>query len=512
MEQRTFLAIVISFLFLMSYNAFVIAPQHKNQSSAVNINTVENSAISKAKAPRIAEKTGESYKDYRVGSFILTIGERTGTVKRIFDTQFNYAPILENFIGLSNDTRLQNVVQDNDRIILSIQSDKVFWEQSIEAIGNNKLTVQIRPSEIVEAVQGFNVFTIDATETIGHPELSRDNMLFEYSFLSGNKVVRKNNAFKFNAKDNRQMGADVEWLGWRDRYHFTVVKPQFACQGFSSQAMGDHQMNVSMNNCSLGADKSYTFEVYMGPQDLDLLNSFGGSFHKIMAFSGNPILDFIEKLIYKFILALNKLTKNWGVSIILVSVIIYGITYPLTFKSMMSMKKMQELQPKMAELREKYKNDPQRLNNEVVQLYKVHNINPLGGCLPMLLQMPVFISLYQVLWRTHNFQNANFLWIKDLSKPDRAGLLNMHFPFIGNELNVLPIVMAIVMFFQQKLSSKNMVTSDPSQEMQQKMMTFLFPIFIGSIFYHFASGLTLYFTVFYLMSTLMQYQMSKIKK
>lgn len=173
------------------------------------------------------------------------------------------------------------------------------------------------------------------------------------------------------------------------------------------------------------------------------------------------------------------------------------------------MKKMQEVQPKMAELREKYKNDPQKLNTEVVQLYRTHNINPLAGCLPMLLQMPVFISLYQVLWRTHNFEGAQFLWIKDLSLPDKLFVFNGNLPFIGNEINILPVFMTIVMFFQQKMSSKTMVVTDPSQEMQQKMMMYIFPIFIGGIFYHFASGLTLYFTVFYLLSTLTQYKMSK---
>jgi YidC/Oxa1 family membrane protein insertase len=231
-----------------------------------------------------------------------------------------------------------------------------------------------------------------------------------------------------------------------------------------------------------------------------------------MAFSGNSIIDAIEIFIYKSLLFINKFTKNWGVSIILISLLIYGATYPLTIKSMLSMRKMQDLQPKMAELREKYKSDPQKLNTEVVQLYRVHNINPLGGCLPMLLQMPIFISLYQVLWRTHNFEGATFLWIKDLSMPDKLFLISKDLPFIGNEINILPVLMMFIMFFQQKLSSKSMVITDPSQEMQQKMMTFIFPVFIGGIFYHFASGLTLYFTIFYLMSTLTQYKMSKLKR
>jgi YidC/Oxa1 family membrane protein insertase len=261
-----------------------------------------------------------------------------------------------------------------------------------------------------------------------------------------------------------------------------------------------------------GAAKTFDFTIYIGPQDLNLLRKLDGNISKIMAFSGHAFLDFIEKFIYNILLLMNKVIPNWGLCIILISLLIYGATYPLTLKSTLSMRKMQELQPKMAELREKYKNNPQKLNAEVVQLYKIHNVNPLSGCLPVLLQMPVFISLYQVLWRTHNFQGAKFLWIKDLSEPDRLVVLSSGLPFIGHEINILPVLMAIVMFFQQKISAKNMVVVDPAQEMQQKMMMFMMPVFIGGIFYHFASGLTLYFTIFYLLSTLTQYKMSKLNK
>ena len=127
----------------------------------------------------------------------------------------------------------------------------------------------------------------------------------------------------------------------------------------------------------------------------------------------------------------------------------------------------------------------------------------------MLLQMPVFIGLYQVLWRSVAFKGAKFLWIKDLSEPDRLFIFPFNLPVVGNELNILPLIMVVVMFFQQKISSKNMVISDPSQAAQQKMMTTIMPIFLGFIFYKFASGLTLYFTMFYFFSTFTQWKMSK---
>ena len=207
---------------------------------------------------------------------------------------------------------------------------------------------------------------------------------------------------------------------------------------------------------------------------------------------------------------MHKIIPNWGVCIILISFIIYGAMYPLTMQGMASMKRMQAIQPIMTKLREQHKNNPQRLNKEIMELYKEHRVNPMGGCLPLVLQMPIFVSLYQVLWRSVAFKGANFLWIKDLSQPDRLFILPFSLPIMGNEVNVLPILMMGIMFAQQKLSAKNMVAMDPSQAAQQKMMTMIFPIFLGVIFYKFASGLSLYFTVFYLMSTLTQWKMSKM--
>jgi len=368
---------------------------------------------------------------------------------------------------------------------------------------------------ILKNVQ-INLFNIDIHRVKNDQDKLRDNILFEYSVFTDNKVVRKSNAYKFSNKENKNEQKSIEWAAWRDRYHFVIVKPEFNVKGYAVNAIDEFDLSISVNAGEVklepGTTQTFELTLYMGPQDLQLLKSFDGNLHKVMAFSGFGFLDFIEKFIYNVLLWMYKFIPNWGICIILISVLIYGATYPLTLKSMMSMRKMQELQPKMAELREKHKNNPQKLNAEVVELYKTNNVNPLSGCLPVLLQMPVFISLYQVLWRTHNFQDAKFLWISDLSMPDRLFIMPFSLPFLGNEFNILPFLMAIVMFFQQKLSSKNMVITDPAQEMQQKMMMYVMPIFIGGIFYHFASGLTLYFTVFYLLSTLTQYKMSKMNK
>ena len=161
------------------------------------------------------------------------------------------------------------------------------------------------------------------------------------------------------------------------------------------------------------------------------------------------------------------------------------------------MREMQKMQPHIEALKKQYQNDPQRLNKEIMELYRVHKINPFGGCLPLFLQIPVFFALYQALLRSLALKGSSFLWIKDLSEPDRLAVFSANIPFIGNELNVLPILMAITMFFQQKLSSKTTPSGDPQQ---QKFMLIFFPILFGVMFYHFPSGLALYWSVYSLLS------------
>jgi YidC/Oxa1 family membrane protein insertase len=532
MEQKTFLAIVISFIFLLSYNALVIEPQQKSRTAKVT-QILENKSITSEKS--VPSSTPSS----SVTPFVSAAVEAKGTAESIENSLFHldylassghilhltakgyhYSPSLEGFIDVSPATKLESTKDTGDAFQFLYKEKDIEVTRTFQTIDKSRIKVTVTFKNIsnlssLTNVQ-FNLFNIDIHRVKDNREKMRENMLFEYSTFIDNKIVRKGNAFKFTDKENKTEAKPLEWAGWRDRYHFAIVKPDFKMKGYSIKTIDDYKISIAVDAGEMklepGATQSFDFMIYVGPQDLALLKNLDGNIHKIMAFSGFGFLDFIEKAIYNVLLLMNKYIPNWGVCIILISLLIYGATYPLTLKSMMSMRRMQELQPKMAELREKYKTNPQKLNTEVVQLYRTHNINPLSGCLPILLQMPVFISLYQVLWRTHNFQEAHFLWIKDLSEPDRLFIMPLNLPFLGNEFNLLPFLMMIVMFFQQKLSSKNMVIVDPSQEMQQKMMMYIMPVFIAAIFYHFASGLTLYFTVFYLLSTLTQWKMSKINQ
>ena len=155
------------------------------------------------------------------------------------------------------------------------------------------------------------------------------------------------------------------------------------------------------------------------------------------------------------------------------------------------MRRIQEIQPHIEKLRKVHKDNPQKLNKELAGIYKEYKINPLGGCLPLLVQMPIFIALYQGLIRSIELKGANFLWIKDLSNPDFVRI-PFSLPFLGNEIHILPLLMVGAMFFQQKISTKSTIVASKEQQQQQKFMLIFFPLFFGFLFYNFPSGLVLY--------------------
>ena len=366
----------------------------------------------------------------------------------------------------------------------------------------------------------FNIqgYAIEMSNLNGNEEKldrtqDRDKSLNEYVVNAEGGIYRKAGAFKFSQKEQKEEGGKVFWVGFRNRYFCALVKPQYETNGYAITIVDDKRLKVEIKTpeTTMPPKGSAHFNsiIYVGPEKAEVLNGYGFGFEKIRKYYRFTLLDGIAMIIDSLMRTLHKIIPSWGACIILISVIIYFSMYPLTMKGMLSMKRMQSLQPMIAKLKEKHKDNPQKMNKEMMELYKEHKVNPLGGCLPMLLQMPVFIGLYQVLWRSVAFKGAKFLWIKDLSEPDRLFIFPFNLPVVGNELNILPLIMVVVMFFQQKISSKNMVISDPSQAAQQKMMTTIMPIFLGFIFYKFASGLTLYFTMFYFFSTFTQWKMSK---
>lgn len=220
----------------------------------------------------------------------------------------------------------------------------------------------------------------------------------------------------------------------------------------------------------------------MGPQDLRIISLIKPEWASIVYYG---FFDFISNLLFQLLELIYNLVKNWGWAIIILSTVIYLILFPLTIKQMQSMRHMQLLAPKIEELKKLYKDNPQRMHKETMELYKKNKVNPAGGCIPMILQIPIFVSFYQVLNRSIVIKGADFFWIKDLSEPDRLFTSPV-------DINILPILMAIGMFIQQKLSTAN-TTGEYAQ--QQKMMTFLMPVIFGFFFYRMPSGLVLYWLI-----------------
>ena len=236
-----------------------------------------------------------------------------------------------------------------------------------------------------------------------------------------------------------------------------------------------------------GQKMEQSFLIYAGPKYYRDLKSFGYGFEQILShgFFGIFKLWLLIALQWTY-----RVVGNYGWAIVLITLAIKLLFTPLTHMSFECMKKMQALQPKLKSLQEQHKNDQAKLSKEMMELYKKHKVNPMSGCLPMLLQIPVFIAFYQVLAQTAEFQGEPFVWwIRDLSEPDRAFMLPFALPFLGDAINILPILMLGSMVWQQRLTPQAASSSE-----QQKMMMFM-PVIFGFIFYKLPSGLVLYWFV-----------------
>ncbi len=516
MEKRILVAFVLSFMVLFAWSTLNPPPK---KSPVIYSQNIENKEFEgkltstvvhdheNAISSTTAEEKVQVLENDRIKVEFSNIG---GTIKSLTDKEFNTSlPVTKIFAlsQFSNSDFSYEKISDR-RVTYSFTKDKQRIVKTY-TLSKNDYTIEVNVQ--TEGMSNLKIFgyVIDSSAMDKKVFQSPEKSLFEYSVALLNQIVRKDNALEFNPKENKNLSGEVTWLGYRDRYFSMVIKPKFKTSDFSVEVNNKNNLTVGLVLAD-SALKDFSATIYYGPQKLHTLSSYKQGFENIMVFSNWAILDIVAKIIYFFVNFLHGILNNWGMAVLVLGLTLYVATYPLTAKSMSSMRKMQMIQPKMKALQDKYKNDPQRLNKEMMELYKENKVNPFGGCLPMLLQMPIFYGLYQVLWRSVDFKGASFLWIKDLSLPDRLMILPVNLPYFNNEFNILPILVAIIMFLQQKFSSRNMVITDPNQLMQQKMMTKIMPVIIVFGFYHLASGLCLYFTVFYLLSTLTQWKMSKV--
>jgi YidC/Oxa1 family membrane protein insertase len=243
------------------------------------------------------------------------------------------------------------------------------------------------------------------------------------------------------------------------------------------------------------------FTLFLGPKDLDLLTALGKGLNRSIDFG---YFTFVSAPLLHVLRFFHRFTGNYGIDIILLTIIIKLLLAPLTHKSFVSMKQMQKLQPQMQRIRDRFKDDKEKMNREIMDLYKRNKVNPLGGCLPMVLQFPVFIGLYNALRTPIDLRHASFLWIKDLSRPDYESLPFTLFGWnVG--LPILVLLMGASMFIQQWMSPS---VGDPNQRKMMMMMPVVFTV----LFVTFPAGLTIYWLVNNILTIGQQYIINRMTK
>ncbi len=333
-----------------------------------------------------------------------------------------------------------------------------------------------------------------------------------YSFGGGE--LKEVNAESFGEDPKEDLSGNTDWVALRNKYFAVVIFSQDK-KAIGSYLEGKHLSapdNGVVEKYSIAlkypfkntANETAKISAYIGPLEFTIIKGYDRDLDQIMSLGWSwlrPITEYIFIPLFSF---LHSFISNYGLVIILFSIIIKLALQPLTKSSMKSMRRMQKLQPMMQEIREKYKNDAQQMNVQIMKLYKDYGVNPAGGCLPLLLQMPILYALYSLFTASIELRQEPFvLWITDLSVPDVLISLPFTVPLLGNFVSGVTLAMGITMFIQQKQT-----VTDPTQ----KALVWMMPIMMTIMFNHFPSGLNLYYFVFNLLSILQQYYFNHIHK
>jgi YidC/Oxa1 family membrane protein insertase len=297
------------------------------------------------------------------------------------------------------------------------------------------------------------------------------------------------------------------WAGFIKKYFALLVKPDGKIIEGSARADESNlwgEMTLEPLTVAAGGKGERNFLIYAGPQRYNLLKSFGAGFQEVFS---RGFFGLFKTWILMVLLFLNQYTHNFGWALVILTFLIKLLFAPLTHISYASMKKMQILAPKMKAIQEHNKKDPAKSQKALMELYKRNKVNPMMGCLPMLIQIPVFIAMFKLLPEAIELHGAPFIWwIKDLSSPDHFMTLPFTVPFVGwNALNILPLTMAASQVWYQKL-----MPAQPGSSPEQQTIMNIMPVFFGFICYTMPSGLTLYWTLQNLFSIIQQTFINRI--
>jgi len=508
MNRNTVLAIGLSAIVILAFQVF-FAPKPAPQAQATQTETTQtNETATAAQAsaediqPAVIEeaqaqeplvlKTFDVTTDY----VNYTFNENTGNIRDAVINRYHGREL--NGIGFSSEN--SDVIIADVPFITAYSSDVkktngtttvTFTGVQGDIVLTKTYTIAddsyLIKSKVVMSNTGDKTVSIPLSTGVGADATNgfeSDRYSFQGPLMFDGKRLKKEKADK--VKEDVVVNKPM-WVGYMSKYYMIGIAQDYdkgviSAVGNSATVTGKKEVKLNP-----GARETIEFTVFAGPKEYDLLKSYDLKFEKSIDFG---IFSFLAIPMLKFLKIIYGVVHNYGVAIILLTLVIKLVTFPLTQKSMVSMKKMSSLQPKMQELKEKYKGDKEKLNAANMELYKKEGVNPLGGCLPMVLQIPIFFALYKSLLLSIELQGAPFfLWITDLSLKD---------PYY-----ISPVLMGVTMFLQQR-----MTPSTATDELQKKIFTFM-PLIFTFLFLTFPAGLVVYWLTNNVLSIAQQYFINK---
>lgn len=512
MEKRTMIALFVSIVILFAFQMIFMKPkptEKKNEPVKQEMTTAQEEKKQETTLPKPVKKSTTANSETALQDFVEFASEQRqpsnefgsfesnhyrfrvqpvgGTLHDFYIKQYNFSLIADGSFTLVYENGGQTIT---DALIPYTLST---LENGIECTYTAKNWYIKKTFTLHEGKETPYFVTVTVDSNIPFEKLSvTKRMLTDSTELMNGMPIEYSGKYRQIKikKDKPAMVTVDTWTGFESKYFlFTAFQPDANVSAYYSLIPKKNEKDAdtvtaifTLNN------KALTF--FYAPKELKLLKHVGYQLDRSVNLS-YAILRPISLLMLQGMQELFKVVKNYGIAIIILTLIIRLIFWPLTHKSSVSMAKMQKLQPEIQKLQKQYKDKPEELNRRLMEIYSKNKVNPMGGCLPVLIQLPVLFALYSVFNSAIELRGAHFfLWIKDLSRPDTLFSLGFDLPFLGSNVNILPILMLLSMLWQMKINSAQ---SSSLQGVNKFLMQYFMPVFMLILFYKLPSGLTLYF-------------------
>lgn len=539
MDKRTVLALILMLALFLVFDQFVWKPQRAQQALTAQSKAQQTAQTPAPKAVAPAAKdslnlvptlldslktTSGPARDVVLANSLMkvTLSTRGALIKQInlpkFKMEGNKDVALINkdtTIGGTTLVLAEGTRNLDDLIFnykLNAASDSVVFylgdaaKPTVEKVFSLDAQYGIAHDVRINNMGSVKGLDLDFSSGIADTEKNLKSKKQDYSFLLyGDAKLQKFSMSNIKKQPNANVGS-FGWAAIRSKYFTLAVQekePQLTRHYYTllSAANDSPAFKLSSAQSQIKSSWSQSFLFYTGPTDYKVLRDYGKSLQRVSDRGANW-LRWLSNIFAWFLNLLQGLLRNYGVTIIIFSIVIKIVLHPFTHKQMDASLKMQRIQPQVSAIQTQYKNDPKLMQSELSKLYKENGASPFSGCLPLLIQMPIFFSLYNVLRYSMDMRNASFVgWLSDLSEPD---------PYL-----ILPILMAGFMILQSMMMRPP--KQDPAQldekqkaaQQSQKMMTWMMPVMMFFIFRGMPSGLVLYWTVFNILSVIQQYYLQK---